>query len=271
MANESWGLKLDQELKERIQEIIKNDFDNSKEFMNHIVSLYEVDKLKRSGSILNEEIDEMEILSRRMYNVLVNANEKINTLVTAQRDTFEKTLTQRQNTIDTLQRNIADLKEKMEEVSDANDKLVNLNNEYSQRVNQLTDSTSTSAALINEYKEKNAVLIKQLDNIPAYTAKIEELSSVIQTLRDENGSLQSKLNALELRCANLSSELENTKATDEITLKTALIELQQQHQKEIEDIQVRYRTEIDQYQERYKRLLNRLEKPNKKTNSNNTR
>lgn len=263
--NESWGLKLDQELKDKIQEIVKSDFNSSKEFMEHVVALYEVDKMKQGGSILTEQIEEMEMLSKRMYAVLVNANEKVNTAMTDQRANLEKAITRYQNTIDSLQEEVANAKQKLEDVSNANDELVNLNNEYSQRVNQLTESNLTSTALVNEYKEKNMTLAGQLEDMPGLVSKIDELNTTISKLNDDNNSLKAQLNLAEIKCTNLTAEIENTKATDEIALKAAIIEIQQQHQKELEEVQTRYRMEIDQYQEKYKKLLGRLEKPTKKT------
>lgn len=50
MAQETWGLKLDQEIKDKLQGIIKDDFGSSKEFIEKVINLYEMDKLEHTGT-----------------------------------------------------------------------------------------------------------------------------------------------------------------------------------------------------------------------------
>ena len=80
MGQETWALKLDAELKEKVQEIIKADFDSSKEFLEQVVNMYELDQLKQGENVLVAEVEELESLTRRINGIFINANAKINSM-----------------------------------------------------------------------------------------------------------------------------------------------------------------------------------------------
>lgn len=281
MAQETWALKLDAELKEKLQSIIKEDFESSKEFMEQLVSLYEIDKLKQGGSVINSEIATLESLTKRINDVFIGVNAKINTMLEVKEADAISQMASKQNLIERLQSDLAKLEEEKEQISSINDSLVNSNNEYKQEVNQLTKSNQTLEELVAEYREKNDMLTGTLTE---YKADREQNKALVAQVNE----LQAKLNELnsaateqakqilesdvklqeqaekhimaigELKAKHIT-ELETVKAKAEIDANMKTLELQKEFQKKLQEIQEKHNNEIMQYQAKYKELLDKLE------------
>lgn len=280
MAQETWGLKLEQELKDKIQEIIKNDFDSSKEFMEQVVSLYELDQLKKGENVLTEEVEELEKLTRRINDIFINANAKINTMLEDKESKGVKQIEQKQRLIERLQADLVKLEEEKENISGINDSLVNSLNESSQEVNQLTHTVNTQEALINEYKEKNDTLTGLVAEYKADHEQVQVLQKESMNLSNKNKELTFELDKLkdtyqeqatkhqESVQATLKAHEVEIQAKDQqaqIKLNTALLEERQKHQKDLQALQDKHNKEIEQYQSKYKELLEQLEQKKKTT------
>lgn len=287
MAQETWGLKLDADLKEKVQEIIKTDFDSSKDFLEQLVSAYELNKLKQGENVLTAEVEELESLTRRINGIFINANAKINTMLQDKDAKSEEQQGEKQKLIEILQRDIAKLEQEKESIGVINDSLVNSNQEYEQQVNQLTKSTITLEQLVAEYKEKN-------DTLTGLLAEYKQDREQNKSLQGQNRELQDKLhelnvvateqakqiietdkklqeqsdkhqNELQELLRKHSDELDTTKRKAEIDANMMILELQQEHQTKIQVLQEKHNAEIEQYQAKYKELLEQMEQ--KKANS----
>lgn len=282
MAQETWGLKLDADLKEKVQEIIKKDFDSSKEFMEQLVSMYELHELKQSENVLTSEVEELESLTRRINGIFINANAKINTMLHDKDIKSEQQVELKQKLIERLQGDIVRV-----EISSINDSLVNSNTEYAETVNQLTKSNQTLEDLVTEYKMKNDTLTGLLAEYKEDREKNKSLQDQLQALERE--LQQSRIEAqqdkqalaqitakvqeqaekhhkeiLELNDKHID-ELSTVKARVEIDANMRLLEVQQEFQGKVQALQDKHNTEIEQYQTKYKELLEKLEK--KKTST----
>lgn len=270
MAQETWALKLDAELKEKLQGIIKDDFESSKDFMEQVVSLYELDKLKEGENVLSAEVDELESLTRRINGIFINANAKINTML---QDKDIKSVEQqelKQKLIERLQNDIAKLEQEKEQVSSINDLLVVANEEYKQKENQLTKSNQMLEDLVAEYKEKNDLLTGTLTE---YKSEHEQNKLLQVQIRE----LEEKLHDLNLVCTEQSKqilesdtklkdqadkqadEMNTTKAKSELEANMKLLEMQAEYQSKVQALQEKHNAEIEEYQKKYRELLEKLE------------
>lgn len=289
MGQETWGLKLDAELKEKLQGIIKEDFESSKDFMEQVVSLYELDKLKQGENVLIAEIEELETLTRRINGVFINANAKINTMLQDKDIKAEQQQQVKQKLIERLQNDIAKIEQDKEQVSSINDSLTVMNEEYKHQVNQLTRSTETLEELVKEYKEKNDLLTGTLTE---YKAEHENN----KLLREENRKLKDKLhqlnvvsteqakqiiesdkklqeqakkheNELQEVVVKHNDELDTVKSKVELEANMKLLEVQTEYQNKIQALQEKHNAEIEQYQKKYRELLEKMEQGKSNTRS----
>lgn len=308
MAQETWGLKLDQDLKEKLQSIIKEDFESSKDFMEQLISLYELNKLKQGSNVLTDEIDQLESLTRRINSIFINANEKIGNMLQEKDIKAEQQVELKNKLIERLQCDIAKLEQEKEHISSINDSLVNSNTEYSQEVSQLTKSNRIMEDLVSEYKEKNDTLTGLLSEYKADREQNKSLQEQLQIMVKEldetrtelelskqevvkvKASLQTQLNTHKNELQELltkhSDELVTLKREIELEANMKLLEAQQelqsktqllqeknnteikQYQSQIQALQDKHNVEIEQYQTKYKELLERLEHRDPKKKNN---
>lgn len=281
MGQETWGLKLDAELKEKLQGIIKDDFESSKDFMEQVVSLYELNKLKQGENVLTAEVEELESLTRRINGIFINANAKINSMLQDKDNRAEQQQELKQKLIERLQNDIAKLEQEKEQVSNINDSLTVINEEYKQQVKQLTKSKDTLEQLVTEYKEKNDLLTGTLTEYKAEhennkllqeqnkelqnklhelnIASTEQAKQIIETDKKLQEQAQRHENDLQNLKAKYGEELNTTKARAEIEANMKLLELKVEHQVKIQALQEKHNAEIEQYQTKYRELLEQLE------------
>lgn len=289
MAQDTWALKLDTELKEKLQEIIRNDFESSKDFMEQVVNMYQLNQLKQGENVLSSEVEELESLTRRINNIFINANGKINTMLQDKDIKAEQQTELKQKLIERLQGDLNKLEQEKNGISSINDELVNLNNEYKQEVNQLTKSNSTLNDLVVEYKEKNDTLTGLLqeykqdreENKALEKANKELLAKINQVQLDaakqasESEELRAKLQEQENKHQDElqeiinkhSDELVNMKRSAEIERNMYVLELQSEHQTKLHQIQNKHIDEIEKYQAKYRELLEQMQQV-KESNAN---
>lgn len=281
MGQETWALKLDGELKEKLQGIIKDDFESSKDFMEQVVSLYELDKLKQGENVLTAEVDELESLTRRINGIFINANAKINSMLQDKDSKAEQQQELKQKLIERLQNDIAKLEQDKEQVSSINDSLTAMNEDYKQQVNQLTKSTEILEELVSEYKEKNDLLTGTLTEYKAEhennkllqkqnrelqdklhelnVASTEQAKQIIESDKKFQEQTQKHENELQELLRKHEGELDTLKAKSEIEVNMKLLEVQAEHQSKMQALQEKHNAEVEQYQAKYIELLEKME------------
>jgi hypothetical protein len=77
----TWGVKVSDEVREKIKNAMEASGLQGKEFMESMVSLYEANMMKDSQPILAQDISELETITRRIISMYVGLGERIKTLV----------------------------------------------------------------------------------------------------------------------------------------------------------------------------------------------
>lgn len=281
MAQETWGLKLDADLKEKVQDIIKKDFDSSKEFMEQLVSMYELHELKQEENVLTSEVEELESLTRRINGIFINANAKINTMLHDKDIRADQQVELKQKLIERLQGDIVRVEQEKEEISNVNDILVNSNRNYTEEVNQLIKSNTTLEQLMAEYREKNDTLTglladykqdrEQNKSLQGQNRELkdqlheinvvatEQAKQIIETDKKLQDQADKHLNELQELSRKNSDELDTIKRKAEIDANMTILELQKEQQAKVQTLQEKHNAEIEQYQAKYKELLEQME------------
>lgn len=289
MATETWSLKLDSELKEKIQEIVKKDFESSQEFMEQLLNAYQNEKLNNNSDMLKGDIDTVNRAIRQIQDVFIGVNAKLGSMEESYNQRIQVAQQSQEQEKQVYRENIEKLKSENEKISQANDKLVNINNELTEQVEQFTKSNSMLEQLVNEYKEKNDTLTGLLaeykadheanknlkDELNMVKADKQKVENEVETQGKEIDKLNTKLieqattheNELQTIKSQHSVELGNATKQAEIDANMRILELQAEQQKKLNDLQEKHNAEIEQYQIKYKELLEEMEqKKTKKMN-----
>lgn len=256
MAQETWGLKLDSDLKEKVQEIIKTDFESSKDFLEQLVSTYELNKIKQGESVLTAEVEELESLTRRINGIFINANARVNTMLQDKDVQAEKQVELKSQLIERLQTNISKLEQEKADVDSELNNIDKLNEEYKEEIKQLTESNKTLNALVTEYKDKN-------DTLAGLLAEYKEDREDAKKVRIENNELKEKLYSAEDQSSKYENEISRYKeqlAAQEDRYKMQLQDKESNYKERIQNTEAK----LQEHEKAHKEAIEQIEERNRK-------
>ncbi len=280
MSDVTFGVKMPEELKEQITNLIKESGLPGKDFMQSLINTYHIEATKKNMPQVAEDLKELQGITQRINNIYLNLGYRIDNITKVQQEETNKELNKKDSIISNLQDKITEFNLDKEIISEKYNEIVNLNNDYLNRVNELTESNNHIKALIEEYKEKNDMLLGQLKDYEKYKNQIETTKELLAASQDKNITLENSIKENEFTIKKLnneildlkedkektvqelknkhSEEIETTKEKYQLKNDKAIIELQKQYQSNLQDLQDKYNKEIQEYQNNYKQLLEEL-------------
>lgn len=201
----TWSAKIDDDQKEKLQNLIDGSGLSSKDFLENMITLYELNESKVRVKEISEDISEVQQLTLRMNNIFINVAERIESIKSYAEADKIRALEEKQNIITALTEKVSLLSEKIKtseeekeyairEYDRINNEIVNLKNMYDKDVNQFTEVNRNNQQLIAEYKEK-------IDNLSSLVAEFQDKAK-------QNSELQQQL-------LNSENELNNLKRINE--------------------------------------------------------
>lgn len=270
----TWAVKMDDDLKEKITELIEGSGLSAKNFTAQLVQTYELNKAKEVVPVISQDIDEVQGLTQRMNNILLNIGERIDSISRAEKQEYQEALNQKEGVIIALQEKTSLLKTEKEtlgnefenakiKINELEKKLVNLESELNKRVNQLTEVNLSNKELLEEYRGKTDTLSGLLNE---YKAAKEDHDVLLEANRKAQRSiekLENDLQAKNIEIQNLKDQLANTskaleeklrqlKERAEFEKEKAILELEKKHQLELQ-------RQYEEYTKKTKELLEKME------------
>ncbi len=270
----TWGVKMEEEEKERLQALIEQSGLNSKDFMNELVTAYEVNRTKEAVPVISADIDELQKLTSRINAIFVGIGDRINTLMSDKDRQYEDQLSGKLSLIDTLQEKIKALQLDMQETDEQNEGLVQSNDELSKEMVNLKTELNRVVNQYNQVNQSNQALIEQ------YKEKIDTLTGLVneyKQAKEENSHLTKALQDAELRIGKIESEtkertgeilrlqdkmtdteeahkmqLQQAKEHADFDKDKALLEVEKKYQVVMQEMQEKYNTKVQE-------LLSRME------------
>ena len=293
MADVTWGVKVSEELKQQITELVDKEGIQSKDFIQQMVNTYTLEKVKQSIPAMAEDLKELQTLTQRINNIYLNLGYRIENISKTQREEFTGALATKDTIIQGLQEKVNALNDKYDLFKDAYKTETEEKKEALDRITELTGIVETLNALVAEYKEKNNTLQGIVTEYKGYKEKNDTLRTAMDTqnnrirdleydlqeatqsvskfkventgLKDEFKTKIDSLNTqhgqqLEKNHTECLMQLQNQKDKAENALNKALLEQEKQLQEKLQHVQEKHVKEIEQYQVKYKELLEKMEK-----------
>ena len=174
----TWSAKIEDEQKENLQNLIDESGLSAKDFLESLISIYELNKSKVHIKEISEDITEVQQLTLRMTNIFINVAERIESIKSFAEADKIKSLEERQNIISTLTEKVSILNEKIKiseeekgQVEKEHDRIsvemVNLRSMYDKEVNQYTEVNRNNQQLIAEYRDK-------IDNLSTLVSEFQD-------------------------------------------------------------------------------------------------
>ena len=264
---ETWAVKIEEEEKERLSELIEQSGLSSKDFLSTMVTAYELSKAKETNPLLTQDIEELQRITNRTNTIFANIGERIQTLLNTKDEEYKKLMEEKQTTITLLTEKNTELKiikEEQEQKIITNNATIEELNIKLQNEQELKE---TSQSLAEEYKQKINVIETEIKEHKAIREENKTLQAQIneQATQIHNTSLENE--KLQLKQATLENELKEIKQkhteeikalNDTLTLQSnkEKLKIQEEYQNKLQEIQ-------DQYNKKVQELLEKLENKEK--------
>jgi chromosome segregation ATPase len=270
----TWGVKMEEEEKERLQSLIEQSGLNSKDFMNELVAAYEVNRTKEAVPVIASDIDELQKLTSRINAIFVGIGDRINTLTIDKDRQYQDQLSGKLSLIDTLQEKIKALQLNMQETDEQNEGLVKSNDELSKEMVNLKTELNRVVNQYNQVNQSNQALIEQ------YKEKIDTLTGLVneyKQAKEENSNLTKALQDAELRIGKIESETKE-RTGEVLRLQDKMTDVEETHKMQLQqvkehadfekdkallEVEKKYQVIMQEMQEKYntkvQELLSRME------------
>lgn len=300
MSDVTYGAKVPEELKAQLEQLQKDSgLRTGKDFLQQLINCYVVEKTKESVPQVAEDLKELQTLTQRINNIYLNLGYRIDNITKAHEEDIQDQLGKKDSIISGLQDKLNTFQSEKEIITTAYNDTINKNNEYLQRVNELTESNNNIKELNEEYKSKVDTMAGLLKQYEAYPEQLETTKALLtdantkvmqqENIIKENGLNINKLNG-DLEALKLDheksinelkalhkkelAELSNKNNNDinsmmekaEIEKEKAILKLQQDNQKELQKLNAeqhielaKSHAEVASYQTKYRSLLDELE------------
>lgn len=242
--------RLKEDTKEKVQQQLKELGLTQEQYFNKVVSLMELENIKQN-SFLNKDTTILQSNLDAIVNLFISLADNSNNLITNKDTELTELKNQYKDMLLEKEGHIADEKAEVERlltgINEARELLekeeketVYKLNEYNKQVDQLKSGLLDKKNLIEEYKEKNDMLLNDLAEYKKY--------------KIENGTLKQSLSDLQSRNIELINSIKDKDYEVD--------KLSKEHSYEVNKLN----NNIDDLKETNKKDINNLEKENKLNN-----
>lgn len=279
--NTPFSVRMEQGDKEKLMQLIQDSGKSNKEFMTSLISIYELNKAKIEIPDIAQDIEGLEALTKQINDYYVNMGKRITEVQKSKDVEFTKSMEVYKNRIEVLKAENDKVNGQITELTQAYN---NVNVDYEEtkkQMEQLLENLKDKNLLVEEYKQKNDTMTGVLNEYKQYKEEAKNLKESVDDLQIQNDKLNTGIKEKDITIQRLKNELEKmqkdteekiqdlnvkhneaikiTKEKAEFEKDKDILELQKQHQNELQEQQRTHNEEIQEYQNNYKRLLDELE------------
>jgi len=277
MKDVTFGVKVPEELRDQINEMMKGSGLVGREFMQQLVDSYLLDRNKQEIPEMAEEIKELQSLTHRineMYLYLGTRFENIASLSKKDKEDMDQIISE---TNQSYQENIKNYKSEIKGYEDQIEKFKKMqetiedsNKELSLKINEINSYNENYQELNNQYKKNILELTNKLEALRPLEEENDKLLSANNLLQEGNDNLASDLWFAKRDIEKLNNELiKNQTETERRVLhlkdqhhlekQTTVLELQLKHQKDIEALNSKMANMQEEYHDKLKQLIFQIE------------
>ena len=251
MADVTFGVKVPEEMKNELSELMKDNSLSGKEFMGLLLASYKLEKGKKENNIFENDLGELQTLLKRVQSIYIhmieksqlNHQEQINDV----KEEIEVHLREKEVLIENCKKAEADLevnKQKLGKYMIEIEKLKQELKSSNHSKEQLHQQLSNHLLLHTKFEEEISNLKSQLEDSKRLEIEIEERNEENSKLKNRNDELASeiwflqreieKLKEEKLQLENQAkSEITQIKDKHELQLKNSLLEQKLSFKEEI--------------------------------------
>lgn len=177
MSDKTFGVKVSEELNEKVKGMIDVSGLSSKEWFEKAVAIMDVQNLKEGSGDYKQDLSELELHTTRIYELVANMIKRAEYLKMDAVKELETKLESRELTITELQANVKKLTEDKKQLEEEYKQSEEDKKELSEQVESLRAANENNQALINQYKEKIDTLSSLVNEYKGYATENAELKA----------------------------------------------------------------------------------------------
>lgn len=283
MSDVTFGVKVPEELKDQINDIMKSSGLVGREFMQQLVDLYMMETNKEQMPEMSEEIKELQLITHRINEIYINLGSRFQTIINMnekEKSSIELEVQEKLNNyseeIKNYIENLNEQKKVTLEIEEKYKAILKENEELKKEIQKLSDHNENYNQLNKEYRNKITKLEEEVEKFKEYKKENQNLSATNSDLQDKNDTLASELWFCKREIEKLNDQFNKKKKEFEKNLEyineqhnlekqTIKLELQVQHQRDIELLNQKIVTIQEEYNNKLKDVILQI---NKQDNSN---
>jgi chromosome segregation ATPase len=255
MADKTFGVKVSEELHDKVKDMIENSGDSAKEWFEKAVAVAEMQSVKQGATDYRQDLTELEVHTSRIYELISNMVQRsIYIKDHAVKEVSDK-LEQKEAIIGEYQEKAKNALEESKLTNEALKVLEEEKNELAKQLNSFKATNENNQLLINEYKEKNDTLSGLVNKYQSFAEENEKLKaeyikerekfqSQVKEVMGQNADQQEEIKTLERQVESLHSnhaiELERVAERKDVEREKALLEIERDHQHKLTEVNKEY-------------------------------
>jgi FtsZ-binding cell division protein ZapB len=274
VADKTFGVKVSEELHDKVKNMIENSGESAKEWFEKAVAVTELQSIKSGATDYNQDLTELEVHTARIYELISNMVQRsIYIKDHAVKEVSDK-LEQKESIIGEYQEKA---KNATEEVTSIKESLRISEQEKSELSKQLESQRATNEnnqLLIHEYKEKNDTLSGLVNKYQSFAEENEKLKvehskeqermqSQVKEVMGQNADQLDEIKILKQQLQSLKDnhviELERTTEKKDFEREKALLEVEREWQQKLTQANTDYSNTLKGLYEQINTIRNEYE------------
>ena len=286
--------RLSQDTKDKLQQQLKDLGMTQEQYFNKVVNTMELENVKQN-SFLSKDTTIIQTNLDAILNSFISIADGSNNLIGNKdieleelKNTYKNMLSDKEISITHQKKELQDVYSNLLVVQEDNkkiaDELLSIKIEHNNQIEQLLGNIKDKTLIVEEYKNKNDMLLSDLAEYKQYKVELEEYKKLLadaqarnidkdNIIKDNDYNINQLNKSLEKLNQDNQKELETLKKENQLNVRLEVAEAKEELNNKLSQEQLKYNKEIEQYQNKYKALLEELEKKRttpKASKKNNT-
>ena len=215
MGDVTFGVKVSEEMKNELSQLMKEHTLSGKEFMSMLLASYHLDKAREETQLFESDIVELQNLTKRIQGIFLNMTEKSKVSCKEELDALKKVIetqqTEKDEWIKTKDALEVELKEAQVKENEAQKREETLCEKVSiayKEIEVLKKQLENNLLLHHKFEEEASKLKEQIKSYKRLEVEIEERNNENTKLKERNDEIASEIWFLQREVEKLQKEIQ---------------------------------------------------------------
>jgi DNA repair exonuclease SbcCD ATPase subunit len=255
MADVTWGVKVPEEMKDKIAQTMRETGLSGKEFVDAMFNAYIIKETKENQPVMVPDLEELQTITGRMVAIYASLGERVGNMLKEKDTIREEEIQQREKTISALTEKITNVEETLESALTEKEEANTYALELKKQQKDMEEALETHKALVAEYREKNDTLTGMLTECQEQKEKFGQLQEMLAEQKTKNQRLTVQLEGFQKDIETAKEEIERLKIDHKKDIETikekkelekekAVLAIRAETQDRIEEVQAQANEKI---------------------------